>query len=308
MIDQAPTVPILHVLTYRPEFEPSWPIRSHLTPITLNYLERPQVEALITRLVQGKVLPKDVVEHIVGKTDGVPLYVEEMTKMLLVSGFLREEADRYTLTWTAVLGQLHRDWPAVQQQAEEVISLATEQGFPFLAAAGTFAQARVRVEQGQRQAGIDQMVRCLSGSRAAGMDQGLPFSLGLLAGAYAQNGQVEEGLTVLAETFTVAHRAAGRYWEAELHRLQGELLLQQHPLDMVQAERCLSQALDTSRRQQAKSWELRSAMSLSRLWQRQEKQEDAHRLLADVYGWFTEGFDTADLQEAQALLDILSRG
>jgi class 3 adenylate cyclase/predicted ATPase len=98
VLDQTPTVPMLSVLTFRPEFDPPWPTRSHMTPITLNRLERPQVEALITHLTEGKALPAEVVGHIVAKTDGVPLYVEELTKMLLESDLLREETDHYTLT------------------------------------------------------------------------------------------------------------------------------------------------------------------------------------------------------------------
>jgi predicted ATPase len=94
-----------------------------------------------------------------------------------------------------------------------------------------------------------------------------------------------------------------RWWAAELFRLRGELLLQQDVPDTLQAETCFRQALDIARRQQAKSWELRAAMSLNRLWQRQGKRTEAYAVLAEVYGWFTEGFDTADLQEAQALLD-----
>ncbi len=214
----------------------------------------------------------------------------------------------YALTWTAVLQQLCHDWQAVQQRAEEVITLATEQGFPFLAEAGAFAQGWVCIEQGQVDEGIAQMAHSLAGPRAAGMEQGLPFSLGLLADAYARTGQTEEGLALLAEGLAVAQRSGGRYWESELRRLQGELLLHQRPSDVTQAERYLSQALDTARRQQAKSWELRAAMSLSRLWQRQERRQDAYQLLAEVYGGFTEGFDTADLQEAQALLEVLREG
>jgi predicted ATPase len=98
VVEQTPTVPMLHVLTSRPAFDPPWPPRSHMTPITLNRLERPQVEALIARLASGKPLPSEVVEHIVVKTDGVPLYVEELTKMLLGSALLREETNRYALT------------------------------------------------------------------------------------------------------------------------------------------------------------------------------------------------------------------
>jgi class 3 adenylate cyclase len=98
LVDQAPTVPMLHVLTFRPQFSAPWPNRSHMTPITLNRLERPQVEALIARLARGKALPAEVVEHIVARTDGVPLYVEELTKMLLASELLQEGVDHYTLT------------------------------------------------------------------------------------------------------------------------------------------------------------------------------------------------------------------
>src|SRR5215813_5561613 len=98
VIEQAPTVPMLHVLTYRPEFGPPWPQRSHMTPLVLNRLERPQVEALVTQRAGGKTLPAEVVQYIVTKTDGVPLYVEELTKMLLVSPLLREEESRYVLT------------------------------------------------------------------------------------------------------------------------------------------------------------------------------------------------------------------
>jgi class 3 adenylate cyclase/predicted ATPase len=98
VLEQTPTVPMLHMLTFRPEFELPWPTRSHMTPITLNRLERSQVEALITHLARGKALPSEVIEHIVAKTDGVPLYVEELTKMLLESDLLREQEDQYTLT------------------------------------------------------------------------------------------------------------------------------------------------------------------------------------------------------------------
>jgi Adenylate and Guanylate cyclase catalytic domain/AAA ATPase domain len=98
VFEQAPTSPMLHVLTYRPEFSPPWPARSHMTPLVLNRLERPQVEALITLRAGGKTLPAEVVQYIVAKTDGVPLYVEELTKMLLASALLREEAGQYVLT------------------------------------------------------------------------------------------------------------------------------------------------------------------------------------------------------------------
>src|SRR5215510_8645475 len=133
----------------------------------------------------------------------------------------------------------------------------------------------------------------------------MPIFLAYLAAAYAQIGQVDEGLHVLAEALAVVDTTGGRNHEAELHRLHGELLLQQPVPEAPVAETCFQQALDVARRQQAKSWELRAATSLAQLWQQQGKQAEARELLAPIYGWFTEGFDTADLQEAKALLEEL---
>ena len=127
----------------------------------------------------------------------------------------------------------------------------------------------------------------------------------MLAEAGGRTGQVEEGLRLLAEALA-AFEANGRGdMLAEAYRLQGELLQRQDGPDAAQAEACFQQALAIARRQQAKSWELRAAISLSRLWQRQGKRAEARELLTPIYGWFTEGFDTADLQEASALLGEL---
>jgi predicted ATPase len=111
---------------------------------------------------------------------------------------------------------------------------------------------------------------------------------------------------VLAEALTFADEREEHFVRAWLYCIQGTLLLQRHPVDAPQAETCFQQALAIARRQQAKSWELRAAMSLARLWQHQGKPGEAHRLLAETYGWFTEGFDTVDLQEAKALLEELA--
>jgi predicted ATPase len=116
-------------------------------------------------------------------------------------------------------------------------------------------------------------------------------------------GQTAEGLEALAEALATVAQSRGRWWEPELYRLRGELLLQHSVAQPGEAEACFQQALDIARRQQARSLELRAAMSLSRLWQRQGKREPARQLLAPIYGWFTEGFDTTDLREAKALLD-----
>jgi predicted ATPase len=133
-----------------------------------------------------------------------------------------------------------------------------------------------------------------------------PYHLALLAEVLAQVGQTAAGLESLAEALAAVAQSAARWWEAELHRLRGELLLQHSVASPEEAETCFQQALDVACRQQAKSLELRAALSLSRLWQQRGQRDEARELLAPIYAWFTEGFDTADLQEAKALLEELS--
>ena len=125
---------------------------------------------------------------------------------------------------------------------------------------------------------------------------------------HGKAGQAEEGLSAVVEALAIVERTEERFYEAELHRLQGELLLQQSPDQQSDAEACFQHALDVSRSQEAKSLELRAATSLARLWQSQGRKQEAHDLLAPVYNWFTEGFDTADLKDAKALLDKLAEG
>jgi predicted ATPase len=132
-----------------------------------------------------------------------------------------------------------------------------------------------------------------------------PHCLVLLAEALGATGQCEAGLRLLAEALAALEASTQGDLLAETYRLQGVLLLRQATPDAAQAEACFQQALEVARRQQAKSWEIRAAISLSRLWQQQGEHAEARQLLAEVYGWFTEGFDTADLQEAKALLEAL---
>jgi predicted ATPase len=128
----------------------------------------------------------------------------------------------------------------------------------------------------------------------------------LLADVCGHWDHTAEGLQALAEASTLIEQHEERWWEAEVCRLRGVLLLRQAVPQPEEAETCFQRALDIARRQEAKSLELRAAMSLARLWQQQGKRAEAHELLAPIYGWFTEGFDTADLQEAKALLDALA--
>jgi predicted ATPase len=134
----------------------------------------------------------------------------------------------------------------------------------------------------------------------------VPYFCTVLADVSAHLGHPEDGLQALAEAHTLIEQHEERYWEAEGYRLQGVLLLRQTGTPQDEAETCFQQALAIARRQEAKALELRAAMSLARLWQQQDKYIEARELLAPVYGWFTEGFDTADLQEAKALLEELA--
>ena len=142
--------------------------------------------------------------------------------------------------------------------------------------------------------------------RATGAVLIVPYLCTVLADISAHLGHPEDGLQALAEAHTLVEQQEERYWEVEIARLRGVLLLRQTGTPQAEAETCFRQALDVARRQEAKSLELRAAMSLARLWQQQGKGAEARALLAPVYSWFTEGFDTADLQEAQALLDALA--
>ena len=166
--------------------------------------------------------------------------------------------------------------------------------------------------QGQEEAGIAQMHQALAAWQAAGLRLGRPCWLYLLAEAYGNAGQVEEGLRVLAEALAAVHKSGERRWEVELYRLKRELLLRQPVMaglkraSMEEAETCFRQAIDIAHRQYAKSLELQAVMRLSCLWQQQGKRDETRQLLAEIYGWFTEGFDTADLQEAKALLAELA--
>jgi predicted ATPase len=219
-----------------------------------------------------------------------------------------------TLAHAAWFHLLRQEGPFAQELAEEVITLSTDQGFPFWAAFGTRLRGSALAEQGQTEEGIAQMQQGLADIQAMGTEVGRAVYLADLATAYAKVERVEEGLTLLAEALAHTHKTGGRDWEAELYRLKGELLLAQESESQKaeiatdaqgEAEACFLQAIEIAQKQQAKSWELRASMNLARLWQQQGKRHAARDMLSTIYNWFTEGFDTKDLQEAKALLDQL---
>jgi DNA-binding NtrC family response regulator/predicted ATPase/class 3 adenylate cyclase len=235
-------------------------------------------------------------------------------------GLAQELAQPYNLAWnlviTALIHQFRREHDAARTYAERVLTLAAEQGFPNWSAWGTVLQGWAVAEAGQVEAGQTHVRQGLAACQRLGSEIGRPLVLGMLAEMCGRAGQAAAGLDLLATALTLIDKSGEGVWEAELHRLRGELLLRQATVQRprthaqvalaLEAATCLQRALDIARRQHAKSLQLRAAMSLSRLWYRQGKRPQARALLAAVYDWFAEGFETADLQEARALLESLS--
>jgi predicted ATPase len=218
----------------------------------------------------------------------------------------QELSPPYSLAWAqcfaAFISQFRRDVSAAHEQTEAAVTLFTAQGVLQWAAFGTSLRGWALAIQGQGEEAMAQVCRGIAGCRATGAELFIPYFYTLLADVCDHLDHTEDGLQALAEAHTLMEQHEERWWEAEVHRLRGVLLLRQPGTPQAEAEAWLQRALDVARRQEAKSLELRAAMSLSRLWQQQGKQAEAYGLLAPIYGWFTEGFDTADLQEAKALL------
>jgi predicted ATPase len=212
----------------------------------------------------------------------------------------------FALHWATTIHQWRREASAAQEQAEMSMAFSREQGFALWVPGGTVLRGWALTAQGQMEDGIAHMRQGMIAWQATGAEVDRPYYLALLAEGYGKAERAEAGLHVVAEALAVVDTIEERYYEAELYRLQGELLLARSTEQHTEAATCFRQALDIARRQQARSWELRAAVSLARLWQHQGQRTEAYELLAPIYGWFTEGFDTADLQDAKALLDALA--
>ena len=214
----------------------------------------------------------------------------------------------YAFSYSAWVHYLRREVSAVHTQTAAAIHLSTEQQFPFWVTWNSILQGWALALQGKDTVGVSQLRENLAAYQAMGAEGGVTWFLTMLTEAYSISGQPEDALQALAEALEAVETREERVYEAELYRLKGELLLMrenQKPKDK-EADECFQRALNIARHQQAKSLELRAAMSLARLWQQHGKQTEARDLLAPVYNWFTEGFDTKDLQEAKALLSELS--
>jgi predicted ATPase len=199
---------------------------------------------------------------------------------------------------------LLRENAALDERADELLAVTTERGFPFWRAAGTIFRGWVKVKNGDVTDGISLLRSGMAAFRATGAEFFMPHNIALLAGACETAGQIEEALTLLDDALQIVERTGERWFAAELYRHEGQLLLQQGNTEG--AEELYRKALSSAREQEAKLWELRAVMSLARLRRDQGRRAEARDLLAPVYAWFTEGFNTQDLKEAKALLDQLT--
>jgi predicted ATPase len=205
-----------------------------------------------------------------------------------------------------VLHQLRREARAAQEAAEGAIALSAERGFPDFLARATTLRGWAIAEQGRNEEGVALIREGLAAFRATGAELWRPHFLCLLAEACMEMGHLDDALSALTEALAVADEHEDPHYEAEMYRLKGELLLRQDDSNAPEAQNCFQRAIEIARKQSAKSWELRAAMSLARLLAKQRHREPARTILAEIYSWFTEGFDTADLKDAKALLEALS--
>jgi predicted ATPase len=187
-----------------------------------------------------------------------------------------------------------------------VVALCAEHGFTEILAYATVMRGLEMAQQGRNEEGIAQIQEGLAASRATGAELTRPSFLCVLAEVCMETGRLDDGLSALTEALAAADQHGNRYYEAEMHRLQGELLLRQKDSNAAKAQSCFQRAIAIARRQSAKWFELRATTSLARLLRDTDRRDEARAMLAEIYRWFTEGFDTADLKDAKALLDELN--
>ena len=197
------------------------------------------------------------------------------------------------------------DYATANKHLDELVTLADEKGALLWKAIGTAQRGCVLALTGKALDAIHVLTSGITASRSTGATLWMPFYLSCLARAHVDLRKFDDAWRCIGEAMTAVETTKERWYEAELNRLAGEIALQSPKPDTIKAEDHFERALAVARQQQAKSWELRAAMSLARLWRSQNKVQQARELLAPVYGWFTEGFDTRDLKEAKALLEEL---
>jgi predicted ATPase len=222
----------------------------------------------------------------------------------------REIGQAVTLATALLFGTVTQifcgNYAAANMEAEELTALADEKGGPFWKAFGMLMRGCLFALAGKAADAIHMITSGITALRSTGGTLMRPWFLSNLAKAYAELGQFDDAWRCIGEAITAVETTRERFFEADIHRLAGEIALKSPEPDSAKAEACFERALAVARAQQAKSWELRAAISMARLWRDQGRRDEARVLLAPVYGWFTEGFDTLDLKEARALLDGLA--
>ena len=211
----------------------------------------------------------------------------------------------YALFVAAKLNIYSGYYAAASKHADEIVTFATQKGVGFWKAFGVLDQSVASALLGNSSDAVQKIASAINAYRSMGSTVSLPEYLGYLANAHAQLGQIDDAWHCIDEA-TIMEASGETWYEAEVNRVAGEIALKAPKSDAAKAEAYFDRALAIARQQQAKSWELRAAMSMARLWRDQGKREEARDLLAPVYGWFTEGFETLDLKEAKALLDELA--
>jgi class 3 adenylate cyclase/predicted ATPase len=223
--------------------------------------------------------------------------------LLLAGRIAHRFSQVFPLYFASWLHALRREWPMATEHAEETVALSAEQGFADWQFLGTFVRGQALAEQGRTDEGVGEMLEAMAALPSIGFEIIRPYNLAVLAAAYGKAGRTDDALALVAEALALVERREERWWEADICRVRGELLASRRSSD---AETSFRHAIDVARRQSAKSLELRAVTSLSRLLRKQGKRDEARQMLAEIYGWFTEGFGTADLQDAKALLEELS--
>jgi predicted ATPase len=208
-----------------------------------------------------------------------------------------------SLSLGARLFSLVGDNAALAERADQLVAVTSEQGFPQFGASGDIFRAWAKANNGDLTEGISILRSGSTAFRATGAEVWMPHHTALLARVYEIAGQIDEAVTLLDDALQIAERTGERWYAAEPNRHKGQLLLRQGNSEA--AEELYRRAMSVAQEQEAKLWELRAAVSLARLWGEQGRRAEARDLLAPVYGWFTEGFDTPDLKDAKALLDQL---
>jgi predicted ATPase len=198
------------------------------------------------------------------------------------------------------------NYAAAKAKSDELMKLAEEKGAPLWKAAVMAYQGLIADLTGKASDAVQKIGRGISAYRSTRARAMVPLWLSHLGRAYAELGQFEDARRSISEAIAVIETTGERWCEAEINRVAGEIVLKSPEQDTAKAQAYFERALAVARKQQAKSWELRSAVSMARLWRDQGKRDEARNLLALVYGWFTEGFDTLDLKEAKVLLDELA--